>query len=179
LSSVPSGDAAAAVATEAKELSMIGFNSNTRTIPSNKHDPRDLVQQQIRDIVSDLSRSTLRSGRRASGPAAVRYLAIGDERYRLVVDLLSPSDDADPVPVATVERVQTRGLSEQAVRDRYRLTRKETRVALLLAHRRSNAEIASELNISPHTARRHTENVMLKLNVSSRFSVETALDAVA
>jgi DNA-binding CsgD family transcriptional regulator len=140
-------------------------------------DARPIIQQQIRDIVSNLSPETLRAARAAGEPAAVRFVSIGQHRYRLVVDLLQASDDADPVPLATVERIETTLPAEQRFRRRFRLTEKETRVALLLAQRRSNAEIASALQISPHTARRHTENVMLKLNVSSRFLVEDVLAA--
>lgn len=142
------------------------------------HDQHDrvAVQQQIRDIVARLSAETLRAARRAAQPAAIRFVDIGQHRYRIVVDVLQ-ADGADPVPMATVERLEPAEPIEQRARRRYRLTEKETHVALLLAQRRSNAEIADALKISPHTARRHTENVMLKLNVSSRFLVEDALAA--
>lgn len=51
------------------------------------------------------------------------------------------------------------------------LTPQESRVALLLAQRRSNAEIASALTISEHTARHHTERVLAKLGVHTRAAV--------
>jgi DNA-binding CsgD family transcriptional regulator len=156
---------------------MIGFSPGVHSVTTNDAAARLIIQQQIRDIVSGLSQSTVRSGRRTDGPAAIRVVAIGDQRYRLVVDLLVQSDDADPVPIATVERIERREAEQDRLRKRFRLTEKETLVALLLAQRRSNAEIADTLSISPHTARRHTENVMLKLNVTSRFSVEDALAA--
>lgn len=54
---------------------------------------------------------------------------------------------------------------------RYRLTPTQSRVAALLADRLTNAEIAHELNIKPSTARRHTEAVLLRLGVNSRFKV--------
>jgi DNA-binding CsgD family transcriptional regulator len=135
------------------------------------------IQQLIHDIVSRLSPETVRAARRAAEPAAIRIVHVGQHRYRLVVDILQATDGADPVPVSTVERLDSAEPLEQRVRRRFRLTEKESRVALLLAQRRSNAEIAAALQISRHTARRHTENVMLKLNVSSRFLVEDALSA--
>ncbi|HEX2778174.1 MAG TPA: helix-turn-helix transcriptional regulator [Gemmatimonadaceae bacterium] len=58
---------------------------------------------------------------------------------------------------------------------RLRLTTREADVARLLAQGQSNARIASLLAISPHTARRHTEAVMLKLGVHSRAAVGPAL----
>ena len=58
---------------------------------------------------------------------------------------------------------------------RHGLTRKEARVAVLLAEGKSNSEIADELFISAHTARHHTESVLLKLGVHSRREVSPAL----
>lgn len=58
------------------------------------------------------------------------------------------------------------------LRARYSLTDREVQVAELLAQRRTNAEIASSLGISLHTARHHTESVLLKVGVHSRVAVE-------
>jgi DNA-binding CsgD family transcriptional regulator len=158
---------------------MIGFHPAAGRVVSRGPDAKRVIQDQIRSIVSSLPPSVLNAAPSADGPAVVRHIAIGEERFRLVVDLLPPNANGDRLPIATVERVATDNLSESSLRERFRLTRKEAHVALLLAQRRSNAEIADTLRISPHTARRHTENVMLKLNVTSRFSVETALSAEA
>jgi DNA-binding CsgD family transcriptional regulator len=57
------------------------------------------------------------------------------------------------------------------LRQKYRLTPTQARVAALLADRLTNAEIASELRVRPNTARRHTEAVLLRLGVNSRFKV--------
>ncbi len=57
------------------------------------------------------------------------------------------------------------------LRQKYRLTPTQARVATLLADRLTNAEIASELRVRPNTARRHTEAVLWRLGVSSRFQV--------
>ena len=65
-----------------------------------------------------------------------------------------------------------------ALRARFRLTPTQARVATLLADRLTNAEIAVELRIQPTTARRHTEAVLLRLGVGSRFEVATTVAAV-
>lgn len=62
-----------------------------------------------------------------------------------------------------------------SLRQRYRLTPTQARVATLLADRLTNAEIALELQVRPSTARRHTEAVLLRLGVNSRFKVVTRL----
>ena len=58
------------------------------------------------------------------------------------------------------------------------LTPRQAVVARLLAEGRSNAEIAERLGISPHTARHHTESVLLKLDVRSRAEVAARLMGV-
>jgi DNA-binding CsgD family transcriptional regulator len=57
------------------------------------------------------------------------------------------------------------------------MTGREAAVAALLARGASNSKIASELRISPHTARHHTENVLAKLNVHARAEVARAIVA--
>ena len=66
-------------------------------------------------------------------------------------------------PAAGHDRVSQNGLVE-----RYRLTRREIQVAVLLAQGRSNEAIAQELEISAHTARHHTQRILSKLEVHSR-----------
>lgn len=58
--------------------------------------------------------------------------------------------------------------SGKGITELYGLTPRESEVALLLAHGRSNAAIAAELGISTHTARHHTQRVLAKLEVRSR-----------
>lgn len=55
------------------------------------------------------------------------------------------------------------------------LTQAERRVAVLLAQRLSNREIAHACTISPHAARRHTERVLAKLEIKSRRDVARRL----
>lgn len=82
-------------------------------------------------------------------------------------DLLGP----DAGILVALERTTPRLPSAESLRARYGLTGREAQVALLLAAGKRNEEIAGALCISPHTARRHTERVMLKLGVKSRAAV--------
>ncbi len=59
------------------------------------------------------------------------------------------------------------------------LTRRQARVAVLLASRRSTAEIAEALSISVHTVRRHTEAVLNRLEIKSRAEIEGVLRGVS
>lgn len=76
-------------------------------------------------------------------------------------------DHASAVLVS-LDRVAFEIPAPDSLRARYGLTVRELQVASLLMHRLSNKEIARMLNISPHTARHHTENVLTKLKVRSR-----------
>ncbi|MDX1419139.1 MAG: helix-turn-helix transcriptional regulator [Rubricoccaceae bacterium] len=63
----------------------------------------------------------------------------------------------------------------EALQARRGLTAQQARVALLLAARRSTQEIAEALSISPHTVRRHVEQVLDRLGVARRTEVEAAV----
>lgn len=79
------------------------------------------------------------------------------------------------VILTAIERRTPLVRSEPDLQREFGLTRAESRVAKLIAQGRSNAEIATELSISPYTARRHTERILLKLNVRSRTEVPARL----
>jgi DNA-binding CsgD family transcriptional regulator len=46
----------------------------------------------------------------------------------------------------------------------------------LLARRAANREIATQLDMSPHTVRHHVENMFAKLGVHSRRSILVELE---
>jgi predicted ATPase/DNA-binding SARP family transcriptional activator/DNA-binding CsgD family transcriptional regulator len=66
--------------------------------------------------------------------------------------------------------------SEQASSDEPpTLTRREKEVAVLVARRLTNRQIASELVLSEHTVHHHVTNILKKLNLSSRQQVASRL----
>ena len=79
--------------------------------------------------------------------------------------------------VIVVQRVVPRFLVSAELRHRFGLTPRETEVSQLLARGSSTAELASELGISIHTARRHAEHVLRKLGVHSRGAAVAMLRA--
>lgn len=83
--------------------------------------------------------------------------------------------DRHPVVLVTLDRTSTDMPSATTLRERFHLTRREAEVALLLAERKSNSEIAGTLGVSSHTARHHTENVLAKLGLRSRTMVREHL----
>lgn len=56
------------------------------------------------------------------------------------------------------------------------LSPREHEVAHLLARRKTNREIGEALGISPATAKRHIENILMKLGISSRRAVERLME---
>jgi DNA-binding NarL/FixJ family response regulator len=90
--------------------------------------------------------------------------------YRAVLGRRIIRADGRSAPASTLA-------SEDAVRlrDRYGLTVREIEVTQLLLRGESNREIADRLNISEHTARHHTENVLGKLGIRSRAAIPRAV----
>jgi DNA-binding response OmpR family regulator len=62
-------------------------------------------------------------------------------------------------------------LSDEELRDRYNLTPRQIAVARLVSEGLSNAEIATQLELSYFTARNHIEQIILKLSVPNRAGV--------
>jgi DNA-binding CsgD family transcriptional regulator len=110
---------------------------------------------------------------RAPGRGVLRDVAVAGGCYRLrAIRLWAGFFGANASVLVVAERLRERTLSRQRLSERFGLTAREIDVALLLAERRSNAEIARRLGISPHTARRHTEQVLLKIGAGRRHDVE-------
>jgi len=68
------------------------------------------------------------------------------------------SDEPGATPAPAVSTLQ----------QHFGMTPREVEVALLLAEGCSNSTVAQRLGISPHTARHHTQRVLVKLGVRSR-----------
>jgi DNA-binding CsgD family transcriptional regulator len=81
----------------------------------------------------------------------------------------------EPGMIIVLERFGADDVAPEVLQERFGLTRREALVALLLVQRRRNSEIAEVLSISPNTARRHTDSVLLKLGVHSRDAVPDAI----
>jgi DNA-binding CsgD family transcriptional regulator len=108
--------------------------------------------------------------------AATQVIRTQSARYVVRGSLYGgpPAGSAAMILVA-LERLTPAPRPEAELREAFGLTRAEVRVAALLARGKSNAETARELFISPHTARRHTEQIMRKLRVRSRAEVGASL----
>lgn len=65
--------------------------------------------------------------------------------------------------------------SADRLRERFGLTRKQSRVARLLGEGLRNDEIARRLSISPHTARHHVEQIKLKVGGHTRAAVASRI----
>lgn len=63
------------------------------------------------------------------------------------------------------------GLSDEALQKRFGLSDREIQVARCLARGESTKEIALSCGMSPHTARRHTEKIFVKMGVRNRSQI--------
>jgi DNA-binding CsgD family transcriptional regulator len=112
------------------------------------------------------------------GTSVVREVRTEAGSYRLIGSRVAGLEASQPVVFVYAEPLNARAPQmtvEEIVMSGHRLTRKEARVASLLAADKSNEEIAAELCISTHTARHHTQSVLSKLGISSRREVARVL----
>jgi DNA-binding CsgD family transcriptional regulator len=109
-------------------------------------------------------------------PSSSRTVETKRNRYAITACYLDPTNFGDHAPImVTVVQPNAEWPSTDVLREKFALTQREAQVALLLATRRSNTEIADLLSVSPHTARHHTESVLTKIGVHTRLDVAKAL----
>lgn len=141
----------------------------------------DPEQARLEDEVHGLVRGLCALGF-GRGPAdaftpASRTVQTRTTRYHLRGTLLGPGvfgPDGAVMVTASAEAAPALPPPE-ALRERFGLTRREAEVALLLAEGLSNSDLADRLYISPHTARRHTEQVFSKLGLTTRKALALRL----
>jgi len=144
-------------------------------------DERDRILQ-VAETVARAVMAHARSDGRLAGstlgaPAASRQvIQTGLARYRLRGCMVGPDTlDTESAVLVSVDRLNAEPPSPNTLRERFGLTAREAQVACLLVQRLTNDEIADALGISSHTARHHTESVLLKVRVNSRRALRQAL----
>lgn len=117
-----------------------------------------------------------------SAPEEAIRLPLAGHPHRLRARLLHDAHAADDAcvlllvePVAATTASPIAAGDAALLRDRFRLTERECEVARLLQLGYSNAEVAGALDISPNTARHHTERVFMKLGVRARSAIHRVL----
>ena len=126
----------------------------------------------LRDAVQRMMLGLLEG---ATPPGSVMdVIEAGSDRLETCTAML---DHAETVAVVVVVFAGTgqRFPGRRDLHERFGLTERESQVAEFLARRKTNKEIARALSVTAHTARRHTERVLLKLGVSSRRDVRAVL----
>jgi DNA-binding CsgD family transcriptional regulator len=107
---------------------------------------------------------------------ARQAVSAGPDILLLTAVMIAPGMfDSGPAALVTVHTNEAAVPDSGVLRDRFDLTPRQVEVARLLARRLTNDEIAQRLQVSPNTARRHTEAVMGKLEVRDRRKVGTRL----
>ena len=100
---------------------------------------------------------------------AVRGVPLDGEHYQLKgsfigLDLFGQGSTT----LIAVQRPPPDPLGDEALKERFGLSKKESRVLRLLVEGKSNDEIAQALFLSSHTVRNHAVNIFDKLAVTSR-----------
>ena len=128
-------------------------------------------RDRVRSAMLACARS-LNAARRACGSE----LRTAQHRYRIRGCYAGEELAGSSTVLVAIERVgPVPAPDDTALKLRFGLTPREIQVTRLLAAGRRNDDVAASLQISPHTARRHTERVLAKLGASSRAAVGALL----
>jgi DNA-binding CsgD family transcriptional regulator len=157
---------------DARALPLHATNALTAMLQQDPHG--DVVRSEMAaaaGIAAHALRSPDMDGAGAAN-ALLRTVRTDFASYQIRVSTYVGAAQANaPVLLLALERTTPVPRPDAELQAAFGLTRAELRVARLVARGLSNAEIAAELSISPHTARRHTERIFLKLEVQARAEV--------
>jgi DNA-binding CsgD family transcriptional regulator len=150
-----------------------------------EHDPdRERIlaaaQSVARTVIAQVQAAGRETARRLGGDGYTHQeIAITVGRYRLHGCVVGPDapDGGTAGVLVSVDLLAPEQQEAAALRERFKLTVREVQVATLLAQRMTNEEIADALGISTHTARHHTESVLLKTGVNSRRALHNILQS--
>ena len=148
---------------------------------------QDPEHERIEAALEAVARGTPRMHLGDNRPQHARFLGDDPSRreirtstacYHLRGSLMGP-DTVGPeqMVLVSMDRLVTEPPSPVTLRGRFGLTVREVQVACLLLQRLTNAEIASALGISSHTARHHTESVLIKMGVNTRRALRRVLSS--
>ncbi len=113
---------------------------------------------------------------RATASACAREVRTTAARYAVRACVYGgPPRGSEMCVLVSVEQLSPVRRPDTELRKSFGFTRAEVRVAVLLSEGKTNAELATELGVSAHTARRHTEHVMQKMGIRSRAQVAAGL----
>lgn len=128
------------------------------------------VTKAVLGLVRTAGDCRARGGVPVAGPrecAATVTTTLRRYELRATFDPQGSAGGVDAILVVVTAFCSLSPTPDELVR-RFRMSPREVEVAILLSRGSCNTVIASQLSISPHTAKRHTERVFAKLGVTSR-----------
>ena len=138
---------------------------------------RAMVKQITLGIANIVARGKSPDWAKQSRPVEVRTALA---KYRISATFVPDGFlNASGTVVAFTERLDTSSFDSQAMATQFGLTGREIQTAQLVTRGYSTRQIATAMGISFNTARRHTEHILLKLNVHSRSAIAARLTGVS
>jgi DNA-binding CsgD family transcriptional regulator len=134
----------------------------------------ELVLAAVLSMASD-ARHSLTARRIESAFPDPRTITVGTVSYRASATSTASLDLGERNAVLIFLENATEEQGPAVLADRWRLTRRQAEVAVLLAERKTDPEIAHLLGVSVYTARHHAEAVLGRLGLRSRRDVAERL----
>ena len=135
---------------------------------------RGVLERRLGDVARRMVARSVDNGHSKGARTRETTLVTTANRYRLRGTYATGLGGGEPWVVVLV-RAARRLPSSELLRERYRLTPRQSEVAERLAEGLSDAAIASALGISRRTAEHHAEAVRRSLGVHSRAALAAAL----
>jgi len=134
---------------------------------------RPEAQKRLDAFLSAKIAMTLFSTRASQTPALVGEFLSGRRRYQCRAYRLDGNGNGKTQGSVAVllERVQAGGFSLGLVSEKFRLTSREQEVLRHLLLGRTTKEIATGMEISPHTVKAFLRMIMVKMGVSTRSAI--------
>ena len=129
---------------------------------------RDRVRTEVTRQVRSIFRFSALAGVPPETRRRYSHIQTRIARYRVAAHFFDASSAGMTKAIAFVNRIESKPLDARLLDSHYSLTKRQIEIALLLRRGLSTADIAHDLRVSIHTARRHIEQVMLKLDVHTR-----------
>lgn len=132
------------------------------------------MQRSARGVLSLLTLASEGSWE-APPPVLCQEVVSGRARYRVRASLIGGSTGSTQLALVLLSHRRPRPIPDDLLHSRFKLTPREIVVARHLAKGISNSALVQRLRISPSTARRHTESVLIKLGLHSRAGISSRL----
>jgi DNA-binding CsgD family transcriptional regulator len=134
-----------------------------------------LSEDKIRDAANTFARATADAWRKNLPILPARSISLPGTTIRFYASVLPPDGPGGPRILVRIPNTGPAWPSNEKLRATFGLSPRECDVAILRAKGLSMSEIAEQLSVSIHTARRHNEQILSKMGLKRSTEIGPAI----